>query len=135
MNFITPLNLFVHFECWNGEATTSKRLMKGFRVIWHATIWSIWKVRNARIFKNQFKEFNEIADEIKVVSWFWVFNRLKIASCLYYEWDWNSRECLKRKWSEVRFAVCWESAWFYQQSFKIQVWWWLCRNSIVYVFA
>lgn len=94
--FITPQNLYVHFESWNGEAT-SKRLLKGFRLIWHATIWLIWKERNAKIFKNQFKEVDEIIDEIKVLSWFWVLSRLKIASCLFYEWSWNPRECLKRR--------------------------------------
>lgn len=107
MNFVTPPNLFVYFECWNSEPT-SKRLMKGFRVIWHATIWSIWKVRNARIFKNQFKEFNEISTKSKwcLSFGFWIGSRFW--SCLYYECDWNPRECLKRKWSEVRFAICWE---------------------------
>jgi len=40
INFITPHNLFVQFACWNSEVI-SKRLKKGFWLIWHATIWSI----------------------------------------------------------------------------------------------
>ena len=39
-NFITPPNLFLHFECWNSEVT-SKRLKKGAWLIWHTTIWLI----------------------------------------------------------------------------------------------
>jgi len=39
-------------------------------MIWHATIWTLWKERNERIFKEQRKEVEELVDEIKVVSGF-----------------------------------------------------------------
>jgi len=47
--------------------------------------------------KQRIKDVHEIADEIKVVSWFWALSRLKIASFLFYEWTWNLRECLNRR--------------------------------------
>jgi len=59
--------MFVHFDCWSGEVIL-KRLKKGFWLIWHASIWMIWKERNARIFKNQFKNYDEIVDDIKALS-------------------------------------------------------------------
>jgi hypothetical protein len=96
LNFITPPNLFVHFECWNSEVT-SKRIKKGAWMIWHATIWTIWKERNERIFNEQRKEVDELVEDIKVVSWFWALSRLRIASFLFYEWTWNPRECLNRR--------------------------------------
>jgi hypothetical protein len=96
INFITPQNLFVHFGCWDSEVS-SKRLKKGFWLIWHATIWTIWKERNARIFNNKVKEVEELVDEIKAISWFWTLSRLKIASFLFYEWTWNPRECLNMR--------------------------------------
>jgi len=105
--FITPHNLFVHFECWNGEVI-SKRL-KGFWLIWHVTIWLIWKERNARIFTDQRKDGEEVVDEIKVVSWVWTLSRLKIASFLFYEWTWNPRECLNRRWTALSFWFCFGS--------------------------
>ena len=37
-NFITQANLFVQLDCWTKEAR-SKKLRKGFWVIWHAAIW------------------------------------------------------------------------------------------------
>jgi hypothetical protein len=95
-NFITPPNIFNHFKCWNGEAN-SKRIKKGVWLIWHATIWSIWRERNERIFNNQTKGVDEIVDDIKAVSWFWALSRLKIASFLFYEWTWNPKECLNRR--------------------------------------
>ena len=96
INFITPHNLFMHFACWSGEVS-SRRGRKAFWLIWHASIWIIWKERNARIFKNQVKNFDEVVEEIKAVSWYWSLSRLRIASCLFYEWCWNPRECLNRK--------------------------------------
>ena len=96
INFITPPNLFTHFACWSEEAKP-RRLQKGFWLVWHATLWMIWKERNARIFNNQAKEFDEVVDDVKTVSWFWALSRLRIASCLFYEWCWNPRECLNRR--------------------------------------
>ena len=96
VNFITPQDLLVHFACWSDEVN-SRRLRKAFWLIWHATLWMIWKERNARIFKNQMRSFEEVVDDIKAVSWFWSLSRLRIAYCLFYEWCWNPRECLYRR--------------------------------------
>jgi hypothetical protein len=96
VNFITPQNLYMHFACWSDEVN-SRRLKKAFWLIWHSAIWTIWRERNARIFKNQFKHIGELVDEVKALSWCWALNRLRIAACLYYEWCWNSRECLLRR--------------------------------------
>jgi hypothetical protein len=68
--------------------------------------------RNARVFKNQ---FDEIVDEIKVVSWFWVLSRLKIASCLYYEWSAVNWELAGRFSAVVGFLLC--SSWCFLATF------------------
>jgi len=96
INFITPCNLFIHFACWT-DACNSRRLLKTFLLIWHAVIWVIWKKRNARIFSNQAKNFDEVVDEIKALSWCWGLSRLRIPSCLFYKWTWNPGECLNRR--------------------------------------
>lgn len=77
INFITPQSLFQHFECWNGEIGMRK-LRKGFWMIWHAVLWTIWKARNDRIFNTLVKDFGEIVDEIKMLSWNWAISRLKL---------------------------------------------------------
>jgi len=89
--------MFVHFGCWNGEVT-SKHLKKGFWLIWHASIWMVWKERNARIFKNQFKNSDEIVDDFKALSWCWSLSRVKIASCHHYDWS---------SFGEDFAVVCW----------------------------
>lgn len=91
INFITPQDLFTHFACWSDEAKP-RRIRKACWLVWNATIWMIWKERNARIFKFQTKHFDEVVDEIKAVAWFWALSRLRIVSCLFYEWCWNPRE-------------------------------------------
>lgn len=96
INFITPQHLLMHFDCWS-EACNSRRLLKAFWLIWHAVVWSIWKERNARIFKNQAKHFDEVLDEIKALSWYWAMSRLRKPSCLFYEWTLNPKECLNRR--------------------------------------
>lgn len=86
----------MHFDCWS-EACISRRLLKAFWLIWHAAVWSIWKERNARIFKNQAKHVDEVVDEIKVLSWYWTMSRLRTPPCLFYEWTWNPKECMNRR--------------------------------------
>lgn len=44
-NFIPPHDLFAHLEC-GSDAASTKKLRKCFWLIWHATIWVIWKAMN-----------------------------------------------------------------------------------------
>lgn len=67
MHFLTPPNLFILWECWDGAATSNK-IRNGFRMIWHAVAWSIWRARNDRIFNYNIGEVNELVEAIKVLS-------------------------------------------------------------------
>lgn len=65
--FVTPANLFTHWECWDVGAS-NKRVRKGLRLIWHTTIWVLWTTRNNIIFNNWNGGLEDIVEEIKVVS-------------------------------------------------------------------
>lgn len=93
--FLIPPNLFVLWDCWNGWET-NKKLRRGLRLIWHTTIWLLWKARNCHIFNNVLMELDEIVEEVKVLSWRWMLDRVKMPVCLFYEWRWNPKDCLKR---------------------------------------
>jgi len=94
-SFLSPPNLFIPWECWN-DSTTNKRIRNGYRLIWHAAVWSIWWARNDRIFNNSLSNVEELVEAIKVLSWRWTLTRVKVPACLFYEWCWNPRDCLLR---------------------------------------
>jgi hypothetical protein len=93
--FITPPNLFIHWECWNARSSNNK-IIRGLRLIWHATIWVIWCARNDRIFNDKVSDVLELVEEVKVLSWRWYLSRSKSPVCLFYEWCWNPLACLAR---------------------------------------
>jgi hypothetical protein len=90
VNLITPPNLVIHALCWSREVY-SKKLRRGAWLIWHAVVW---RARNNWIFNNKIMGVEKLVDQIKVLSWQWSLSRLKIATCLFYEWCWNPRFCL-----------------------------------------
>lgn len=83
-SFLTPPNFFVHWECWS-VGGNSKKVTKGFWLIWHTTIWVLWNRRNDKIFKGRNFDVEELVEEIKVLSWRWMLERLNNPSCLFYE--------------------------------------------------
>jgi hypothetical protein len=62
-------------------------------LVWHTTLWLIWRLRNDVIFNNSAKVAAECVEEIKVRSWKWSAEKLKITPCLYYEWVWDPDIC------------------------------------------
>lgn len=93
--FIIPPNLFVLWECWSDGGRVNK-VTKGLWLIWHTTIWVIWKKRNDKIFNGCHFEVDELVEEIKVLSWRWLLERTLTPCCLFYEWCWNPTYCLDR---------------------------------------
>jgi hypothetical protein len=92
---VMPPSIFHLFDCLSVAAKNTK-VRRGFRLVWHMVIWSIWNARNNFIFNNVKKEPMEIVEDIKVVSWRWSADRLKIPPCLYYEWVWDPGDCCLR---------------------------------------
>jgi len=49
------------------------------------------------VFHNVEKEAEELVEEVKLLSWKWTLSIVKVPSFLFYEWNWNPRDCLTRK--------------------------------------
>ncbi|MCH79823.1 LINE-1 reverse transcriptase like [Trifolium medium] len=92
---VVPPNIMCLFACLS-EAEKSNKVKKGFRLVWHTSIWLIWKARNDFIFNNVGTNSSELVEAIKVLSWKWSADRLKIPPCLYYEWTWDPSNCFVR---------------------------------------
>jgi len=65
-------------------------------MIWEAVVWVIWRARNEFIFNNVILRWEELVDEVKVLSWRWLFGRFNVPACMFYEWSWCPRDCLMR---------------------------------------
>jgi hypothetical protein len=90
---VMPPNLFHLFDCF-GEAALSKKSRKGLRLVWHSVLWAIWKARNNKVFNNLVMEPLDIIEKVKVTSWKWSLERLKISPCLFYERNRESGICM-----------------------------------------
>jgi hypothetical protein len=82
---VMPATLSSLFELLSGLATT-KKARKVNLLVWHTTIWLIWRARNEVIFNNSVKAVSDCVEEIKVLTWKWSSHHLKILPCLFYEW-------------------------------------------------
>ncbi|XP_045810956.1 uncharacterized protein LOC123905399 [Trifolium pratense] len=92
---VIPPNPFLLFDCFLGAAS-SKNIRSGFSLIWHATVWSIWRLRNEVIFSNGVKDLEKVVNALKLLSWKWGLRQHKIPVCLFYEWCWDPGLCLRR---------------------------------------
>jgi hypothetical protein len=95
LQIIIPPSIPSLFEVIRGS-TRNTKIRKGFLMIWHATLWAIWKARNSAIFSSSTYLPEQIVDDIKVLSWKWSLGRQKILPCLFYKWSWDPGDCLSR---------------------------------------
>jgi len=63
-----------------------KKIRKGLWLIWEVVIWVIWKARNACIFNNEIARWDELVEEVNVMSWRWFLGKCTGPACMFYEW-------------------------------------------------
>jgi hypothetical protein len=93
---VFPGNFGSLFEGFLSSLKCGKKSLKGIRLVWHAVIWVLWRVRNDKIFANKPIVLEEVLDRIKCVSWKWLLARKSNSPCLYYEWCVNPLDCIGR---------------------------------------
>jgi uncharacterized membrane protein len=90
--FVMPQNLFSFFDSFVGAAR-NKKVAKGFALIWHTTIWLIWRSRNEVLFSNGTRDLVRVVDDVKLLSWRWGLARRAFKICLFYEWCCEPGSC------------------------------------------
>jgi hypothetical protein len=68
VEIVIPPSLITLFEVLKESARNAK-IRSGFVLIWHASLWSIWRARNSFMFVDGFHPPLEIVENIKVLSW------------------------------------------------------------------
>jgi hypothetical protein len=68
VEIVIPPSLITLFEVLKESARNAK-IRSGFVLIWHASLWSIWRARNSSMFADGFHSPLEIVENIKVLSW------------------------------------------------------------------
>jgi hypothetical protein len=74
----------------------NKKEKEGISLIWNAYLWVLWKARNDFVFNSKVIVWDDIVEEIKIVSWQWFIGRAAKTPCLLYEWKGGPRECMRR---------------------------------------
>lgn len=81
-----PANIKDHF-LQHFNLFSSKTRAQVWKMVWFATIWYIWKHRNAIIFRNSSPDADEVFDLIKVNSWLWLKYMVGGISFNYSDWS------------------------------------------------
>jgi hypothetical protein len=92
---VMPPNIMTLFDYFC-DLVHNKKKKSGFRLVWHTVVWSIWIARNNAIFNGVVTDPLDLVEEIKVLSWRWSMDCLKISPCLFYEWTWDPGDCFLR---------------------------------------
>ncbi|KAE9585291.1 hypothetical protein Lalb_Chr25g0287421 [Lupinus albus] len=71
-----------------------KRSRQTWSIIWYATIWALWRVRNNTIFNNVRRSISHILDVAMVNDWLWIKNFLGMTYIAYSDWILNHLQCM-----------------------------------------
>jgi hypothetical protein len=94
-SIILPPNILTSFSLLVGHGI-GKRFKLCLSIIWNSFVWSIWRFRNACVFKNKVVVVEEVVDHVKFQAWKWFVGRVAKAPCLLYEWLWSPMDCFLR---------------------------------------
>jgi hypothetical protein len=67
VEIVMPPSIMTLFDCFC-ETVRNKKKKRGFRLVWHTMVWSIWIARNNVVFNGVVTEPMDLVEEIKVLS-------------------------------------------------------------------
>ncbi|CAJ2672610.1 uncharacterized protein LOC123895689 [Trifolium pratense] len=83
-----------HFMAF-GELFNVKDKWRIRHLVWLATTWNLWKVRNNVIFNGGIMDESALLEEIKLTSWLWFSRRFGRKACIHFSsWCLDPLSCI-----------------------------------------
>jgi len=86
ISFTAPASVTAHFHQFGHLAGLPRVTYSYLTVIWHASVWTIWKEWNNRIFNQRYGELDQLADSIKLLSFSWLNAKMPTLAFNYNDW-------------------------------------------------
>ncbi|XP_058775834.1 uncharacterized protein LOC131650122 [Vicia villosa] len=77
------------------EKVKTVNARKNITSIWIASVWSLWNMRNAMIFKKIAYSFERVFYNVIFLSWCWLASSNPIRYCSFYDWYTVPLDCFK----------------------------------------
>jgi hypothetical protein len=94
ISFISPDLVVDHFYHFGHLAGLPRYTYIYFQVIWHSTVWVIWKERNNRVFKHKAQDLIKLLDYVRFMSFSWLKAKLLSSAFSYNDWWRNPLLCM-----------------------------------------
>jgi hypothetical protein len=96
INYFSSGNVQHHF-LEVGDIVKGMVTKKFMHIIWLATMWCLWRMRNYIIFRGDCANVTLLVDQIVYFSWFWFIDRLRSSVDLVFsDWCKNPLDCFIR---------------------------------------
>jgi hypothetical protein len=86
ISFVCPGSLQDHFYQFIHMAGMPRSSHCYFKIIWLASTWAIWKVRNNCVFKNAVIDPYRILEKVKLDSFLWLSSNIVPISFGFHDW-------------------------------------------------
>ena len=86
ISFIPPALVADHFHQFGQLAGLPRFAHSYFQLIWHTSVWVIWKERNDMIFQHKARDLTQLLDYVKLMSFLWLKVKLLTSAFSYNDW-------------------------------------------------
>ncbi|GAU10332.1 hypothetical protein TSUD_422680, partial [Trifolium subterraneum] len=84
-----PLDLTDHFSQFTFSSGSARARRSFLQLIWLLCVWTIWKERNNRLFRNSEQSVSQLMDQVKLHSYWWLKSSNITLAYNYHCW-WSS---------------------------------------------
>jgi len=86
ISFISLDSVVDHFRQFGRLAGFPRHVHSYLQVIWHTTVWVIWKERKNMIFKNKAQDSFKLLGDVKFMPFSWLKAKLLTSAFNYNDW-------------------------------------------------